>query len=348
MGGNAIKKLIGKIGARLNKTDYEKVVKMVFKKLKPFMPRNAEGYVIKGYENKKDYGDLDLLLFMPAYELRVTDMRDLIRKAFKAECVVNDNCYSFPVKKDFQVDIMVYEDKYRDTALAYLQNGELGNFMGRIYHKMGLKFGQHGLILPIRKKMLDGTIDEAQDQILDEMIICTNIQEILELGGFDVEKFDEGFKSLQEVFDFMVKCEYFDPTIFKFENLNHINRTRNRKRTDYKKFVEWLETQDFGSRIFKNANKYTVEELAAKFPPARIQERMNVIRARFEIQKEMQAKFNGTLVSLWTGLTGEELGKFIAGFKKTKRNFEGFVINQAENKIEQSVKEYLTLIQTAV
>lgn len=42
------------------------------------------------------------------------------------------------------------------------------------------------------------------------------------------------------MFKYVLSSPYFDPSIYLYENLNHINRTRDRKRKTYNMFLEYI------------------------------------------------------------------------------------------------------------
>lgn len=109
------------------------------------------------------------------------------------------------------------------TCRDYYTYNDLGNLIGRVAHKMGMKFGHLGLLYPLR----DG------DHLIAELVVTRDTRQALEFMGYDFDRWNQGFDQLTDIFEFAASTPYFNPEAFTLENLNHRNRTRNRKRNTF-------------------------------------------------------------------------------------------------------------------
>jgi len=186
-------------------------------------------YIFKGWKHKTSFGDLDSLI-LPKDG---TNVKEFIEKTFNPnEVVKNGSCISFDYK-ELQIDFIISEPENWDTQKAYLLYGDLGNLVGRLYNaNFGLKYGHAGLSFTVK--------DENNNQVYGDWIVSKNIQKIFENIGLNWDKFMEGFNSKEEVYDYIISSKYFNPSIFDYEELNHINRTRNQKREFYSSFLEYI------------------------------------------------------------------------------------------------------------
>jgi hypothetical protein len=235
MGGKLIQSVFGLEEKRLNYDDYFKVSFFVVDRLRSCFGDNHPIRVIPSYFEKDSFGDLDVLI--SKYDW--VDYRKLIQSAFKTDTIHhNAGVFSFPID-GFQVDLITMEWRIFDAALAYFSWNDCGNLCGRCFHQLGLKYGHNGLTYVIRDYTL-GRNPDPNGEVLIESTLSVDPLEILEFGGFNYKHFNKGFGTLEEMFDWVAKSKYFNAASYDFDKLNHINRTRNRKRTSYAYFVEWL------------------------------------------------------------------------------------------------------------
>jgi len=189
----------------------------------------ARSYIFESWKNKESFGDLDCLVQLhPNFNIK----EFIINTFHPNEIFHNGNCYSFDYK-EFQIDFIICSEKYWETSIVYLKYGDLGNFMGRISKAIfGLKYGHDGLSFSL--------IAETSNQVYETINISTNSQDIFKFLGFDWDVFCKGFDMMEDIFEYVKTSKYFNAKLFDFEELNHINRTRNRKRDGYCKFLEYI------------------------------------------------------------------------------------------------------------
>lgn len=306
MGGNAIKGAV-----RLGKDDFLRVQNDVVEKLSShFNELNIAP--LKYYRNKKDFGDLDILICAKKPERKYHE--SLLNKWFGAtKYYHNGNITSFDYHLDdrtFQVDLIYTSYDDFETSKFYFSYNDLNNLVGRIAHKLGVKFGFDGLTYQIRTE---------SGKKADKIYLSKEPEEIYSFLGLDYSRYERGFESLEDIFDYVASSKYFNPAIYQMEELNHTNKTRNRKRNTYMNFLKWVATKDFGKRKFFEFDRNKAIYLPMihnSFTDAQIFKRFEEYAYDLKIKKESQERFNGNLVMEWTGLQGKELGACIKAFKK--------------------------------
>lgn len=320
MGGNALKNTSTR---RYEKDEYERISKNVVWTL-----RNKLGVfatVIPSYREKSTFGDLDVLCTTHGNrEIAVDDIKHYFNPS---EIVKNGSVISFNVES-LQVDVIHTPSAIYKYGLCYFSYNDLGNLIGKLAHKFGLKHGHRGLTLPLR----DG------DNMFAEIVLTTNHDDTLAFLGLDVERYHAGFDTLEDIFKFVASSDVFNPDFYLLENLNAIARIRDRKRATYNKFLEWCRTYD-GPKwtdYKKNKEDYLPYILDC-FPAARPQfESVMMDLAR---TKYLKTKFNGVMVADIVGLSGKELGQFMAHLKTDDKFTPSLLTYYSPTTIENNIKE---------
>lgn len=300
MGGNAIQ------GAcRIIRDEYDSLVEKVKSKIIEVDPK-FKPTEIKFFKSKKDFGDLDLLV-----SSSVSTNVNQIAKRFGAKQIKkNGNVLSFGLQLDsdrlFQVDLISVPATDLDISSFYFSYNDLNLLAGRIAHKLNTSFGFDGLKFKVRTESGYNGLD---------INLSKDPARIYEFLDLDIERYNQGFDSLEEIYQFVSSSKYFNPSIFSYDSLNHINKTRNRKRSTYAGFLNWIETQDkLNQYQFQEKSVYLIK-IDLAFPEIDIFQKMKDYSSNFKRILDCQSKFNGNLVSEFTGLTGKELGNFISSFK---------------------------------
>ena len=312
MGGNALKYH----GARrFAKEEYVSLSKEVLDKLEEALP-GANFVEIPYYSQKEDFGDMDLLCL----PLDPEDY-ELIHNVLDSEVSVRNSEVLSILYKGLQIDIIPKPEEEFMTSWFYYSFNDLGNLLGKIFHKFGLKYGHRGLTLPLR----DG------DHQFDEVLVSRSTGEIMEFIGLDPHRFWKGFKTLEEVYEFVESSPYCTPSIYALENLNSVDRIRDRKRSTYQGFLARMQGKPEKFVFEKDKSKY-LEKIWEYFPEA--EDRYEKALKQLAYRRECNAKFNGELVMEWTGLQGVELGHLM---KKLKGRINPGILSKEE--IEKMVME---------
>ena len=293
--------------------------------------------VAPSIRSKETHGDLDIIIgkWEDADVIMLwkgeQDFGKYLEKEFGYKPFKNSNVYSFPYQ-GFQVDVTFHPMIEFEMAVNYSSWGDLGNIMGRVFHKMGLHFGHSGLSFWIRQGLFDNNLQWSDsDHIYDKVVLTRDMKEICEIGGFDYERWYNGFDTEKDAFDFIVDSKHFNKSLFELENLNHTNRTRNRKRGMYMRFVEYVANCDKVGEPFRSKHEYSLM-MQCKF--SQLQRAIDGFRLLYEVDKVVKEKVNGKLVAEWCNLS-ESDGPMIGKIMSEVRDVPKFVLlemNQEEIK----------------
>jgi hypothetical protein len=206
-------------------------------------------------------------------------------------------------------------------AVNYSSWGDLGNIMGRVFHKMGLHFGHSGLSFWIRQGLFDNNLQWSDsDHIYDKVVLTRCMKSICEIGGFDYNRWNQGFDTEQDAFDFVIDSKHFNKELFELENLNHTNRTRNRKRGMYMRFMEYVADSDKVGEPFRSKHEYSLM-MQCKF--SQLQRTIAEFRLLYEVAKVIKEKVNGKLVMQWLDLYDND-GKLIGQIMNKVRELDKY------------------------
>ena len=309
MGGNALKVPT----RRYERTEFEEISKELLDTLsKTFKRAEMPLY----YKNKPSFGDADILISTDGYN---GNIRDYITDTFKPnEIVHNGNCYSFDYK-EIQVDLITVSGERFDTNIFYLSFNDMGNFIGKIAHGFGLKYGQDGLTYDHNFKGSN----------IGRVFISKDYKKIFEFLDLSYDRYLQGFDELVDIFKFITASKYFNWEYVQLENNNKINRDRDKKRKSYNAFLEYIDNNvrdDIHKyEYFKDKSDY-IPMINEFFPEANLE--LEIRRLEYEHCRSLyiKAKFNGGDVMRNYGFKGKELGDVLTGFKE-------FINNRFSNEL---------------
>jgi hypothetical protein len=311
MGGKAIKTVPIR---RYDRREFDNIAQTVPEILKPYFKNIG---IPLFFESKETFGDLDVLVSTDGFDYR-GGMRDFIEDKFSPDEIHhNGNCWSFNYQ-EFQIDIITCSEKNFEANLNYLNYNDLGNLMGKLAHAMGLKYGQSGLFF--RHK-------DSEGQKLGDIPITKDLGKICEVLDLDVSVIQEGFTELEEIFIFITNSKYFDWKRVQFDQLDRVNRERDKKRDTYASFIKWIDehVRD-DNHTFEDIDKKTVvKAMDKKFPEAELvinMRRMDYLHAQ---KRYISAKFNGGMV----------IREYIEDVFK---DYNTFILNNDSNEIMRQFK----------
>lgn len=315
MGG----KLLEKHGARrYAKNEYTSLVSRILGELSNLLPT----FIFKeipSYHSKESFGDADIL----TTPLTPAMYRDIMQTLKVEHYHKNGNVLSMLVEQ-LQVDLISVPDSDFDSALHYYSYNDLGNLLGKLYRSLGLKFGHRGLTYPVRDKTHQ----------YGEIIVSKDFPKILEFLGLDYKTFEQGFSDLPEIFEFVCSSKYFSPIPFQLENLNAVDRIRDKKRSTYMAFLKYV--ADKQSTYNPDPNKANYLPLILDFFPG-IQEPYNLLVEEHKRRLYIRTLFNGSLVEEWTEYHNVHLGYFMKFLRETLGNPETWVLNLTPEQIKDLV-----------
>lgn len=325
MGGNLYKK------PRISKNSYFIILKELTNIFDTILGEDNY-FVPKAYYNKPDYGDMDVLVNKEILDT-APDCINQIIKTLDIDQVKRSNNLVSILYNDFQVDFFLVKNKHYDSMCNFMNYNILGNLIGRIYHKFGLKYGERGLTYVLRS---------SDNHIKKEVIISKDMKEILEFIELDYNKWLSGFDNLEDIFYYIVNSKYF--TIKSYDPKYFTINKRKKERKDFNTFLNWLEINNITkSYDFPLCKTPWLQKIDDYFECDII----NIKMVHEQIDKKnnlTKKKFNGHVVlKLLPQLEGSNLGSFIHYMKHTyipdilKTNIHSWTENSSEEKINEEI-----------
>lgn len=287
---------------------------------------NTKVDFISYYRNKETHGDLDILILNDG---NLGNIRDKIAKEFETDFIYsNGNVYSFPFE-NYQIDIIPTPTKFWETSKTFFDYDPTGNLMGKIAHKFGLKYGFCGLVYPFRN---------FSGRISADIIISKDSRKIFNFLDFDYDRYLKGFDTLDEIFNYIISSKYFNVENFKIENLRHIDRKRNAKRSTYQKFLTFINENNIKSNFeFDKDKSIYLTKINNCFPEINFLTKLKELKLKDEENKLIAEKFNGNLImEKFSSLKGKELGLAIRNFKdsfETTEKFKEYILKFSTEEI---------------
>lgn len=360
MGGNALAlavvngnpEPVGVESKRLHKKDFDSLTAKVVKVLNVAIEKaNSMGahivdapHEVKAYRQKETFGDLDLLVdgelfsFVP-YE----EVMEMLRVEFnhtgplpykpkdKKDMVMSIGLPSDEKDVYFQLDLIASERAYYKFHSSYLNWNDLGNLVGVVASSNGfLKYGHDGL----RYLFRDG------DNLFESVVLTNDWDEALEFFGYSQERYYAGFDNLLEIYEYAASSRYFSPSLYAFENRNHTQRTRDRKRPTYNGFLNWIEEQDalgyFKDKKPMDSDKW--KERVYEFFPSFAQTEKDTW-AKLERRKVFKEYFNGgRLLKFKPELQKQAISDYLKALEQSVPDIEEFVVTYKDVAMEMLVK----------
>lgn len=276
MGGKALKSIDV---VRLNKPGFLALEQEVLSILRQkFSYAQSTTY----YKDKESFGDLDVIVPRPI----PNDILKFLKEKFNPQEIFYDgklmNCFAISFDyKNFQVDLIFNNPENLEIAQFYYSYNDLNNYIGRFAAAFGCKFGFDGF-----RYVMD----------TDQIMISKNPKKIYEFLGMDWQRYLQGFSTLEEIFSYIIQSKYFNSELFQYENLNHINRSRNKKRPNYEKFLNFLDENGIhGGFIFPEGD--FASQIDAYFPEANLKWKIQELKNKRIREAKSRELLNSTIVN---------------------------------------------------
>lgn len=266
------------------------------------------------FHNKETFGDIDIII---GTQMKGEYIRSVIENVFKPnEIFHNGSSWSFDYK-EIQVDFIICQPDDFNSNFHYLAFNDLGNFIGRLAQSIGFKYGQEGLWYNHYSEYNTKT----------KIIVSKDYPEIFDFLALDYSKWETGFDTLEEIFDYAMTSSLFNPKMFQLSQLNKINRERNLKRKSYMSFLDYIEDKpahkEYDEDIIALAKPNIIEMIRRNFPDANIDYHLAQINYESAKKTLVHSKFNGNIVKEKYGLEGKELGEAMKRFNKHIKSYLG-------------------------
>jgi len=324
MGGNALKDTDT---TRLNRDEYFKYSLEICHILKNKLGiKNFS--IIPAYTEKESFGDVDILVAKE--EMESHSQEDILSAFNSKDSHFNGDVWSLEYK-NFQVDLINTPIDEMEIAFVYFSWNDLGNLMGKVAHKFGLKYGHKGLFYRASNR----------PYMVNDIFITKDLKEVFELLGNDYMRFVRGFNSLDDIFEYTTSSTFFNPDLFPQDGMNYAERDRISKRPTYREFLLWIKGKGFQKYQFEEDKDKYLPMIMEKFPNFEVE--YTRLQKLAEERIAVKKKFNGNIVGRVSGLKGKPLGDLLRAIKErfeSESEFNSFILDESHdmNFIESYIR----------
>ncbi|KIM65934.1 hypothetical protein SCLCIDRAFT_423178 [Scleroderma citrinum Foug A] len=257
---------------------------------------------------KKDHGDIDFVVSRPVQGMEVNPALvsrtlgavksvelDSNRTSHYALEMSQDDMLlfshslqrPFPVEKAYvQVDVRVCLDDEEVERLMVLHGyGDLGIMIGAIVRSHGLSLSTKGLKAP----------SPPPDP---PILLSSSPRAIFDFLGLSMNRWNEGFTTIEDIFVFASTSRFFDPRRFRAPQMPAFDKTVT-ERTMYRDFRLWAKNKELTAVHRLEDKRDRVEEALLHF--GKKGEWDAAAHMRYT-RSWLKSNFNGKLVAEWTGL----------------------------------------------
>jgi len=281
-------------------------------------------FMTKFYRNKKDHGDLDVLV--KTYNIdKIIEIANNIKHN---EININGNTITFDYN-NFQIDFICINDSIWNISKVFFSYDPVGNLLGKIAHGFGLKFGFNGLTYKSVGKRSIKVITLSKDPYI-----------IFDFLGYNFDEFRKGFDDLNDIFNFVINGKFYDKDLFAPNNLKNYDRKRSLKRESFRKFLEF--SKNTKSKYNFNDSDY-IDYINNKFSGFKKNVILHVEKEKFMV--ENNKKFKNIINKFYKN--NILLKDVIFYYKKSKMDFYDFISQKIDDDIIKDFnlfyKKYLEL-----
>lgn len=336
MGGNNFS-----ANVRLNAKEYKQLEQKLFVLMKTEM--FDKGLVkeapcpVLAYKQKESFGDIDFVCPNWSSGEHGGKLYDILFDhglihMLEPEPIYNGPFTSYPIKLDngycFQLDLIGgFSLEESDFAYWYFSYNDLGNFVGRFAHKLGLKFGHRGLFYPLHwteysKDNYVGGIPLSKEHYLGDIQLSTDFKQVVEFLGFDHTRWLNGFNTMEEIYEMVCDHPMFHPSVFDLKDVSHNARVRDKKRKSYSNLLQYI-NERFGHREYDNPWKdmekwQHLDWINSEFPILETEIKRRI--GDHLLKAELNNRWNGKIVMEQFERAGKKIeGKAIGEFNKDSR-----------------------------
>lgn len=289
-----------------------------------------QGGVIKSYSGKESFGDLDFLYVKEDGYSDVCYTKEIFEKngwTLTQEPVQNGTVTSYGVllsrNRVFQIDFIGVPWESFNFSYCYYAFNDMGNLLGRIARKVGLKLSNLGLVYIQRAP-------ENNSVVLKEHLLTSNWDKALKYLGYDTKRYRQGFDELEDIFEFIISSPYYDFDKFDLTKRNGKARVRDSKRPNYRAFLKWANEHH---KKYEDVGENFLNKAFIAFP--KFKKAYEETLQRHSTVLAYKAKYNGAVVYKVTGLVGKQLGKFMGDNEEMFS--EEFVLDASQEEIERLI-----------
>lgn len=296
--------------------------------------------LVPTYKTKTDHGDLDFLVGTDQF-LTQADFAKMFHTEFVFQ---NGNCFSVLVE-NYQMDFIVVSPSAFSAEKFFRGYSPFGMIFSKMLRQLDVVLKTDGLFYRLK---IEGHRENTLH--VEDILLTRDPSKILEFASvrnWFVETHQTvSWYNEEDLFYFMQGCKLFRKDTFSLENEDHKTRQRIHKRPDYVRFLEYI--KDKPDKLYSVPTKESnLVRIQQAFPHLIVE--MDKIYKGFVVQeytdRETCSKFNGNLVSAWTGLEGVHLGDFMYEFKRQHEDFIQYLLDHSGSQVKEDVKKYCDVLK---
>lgn len=299
MGGNALKGIKTRRYQLVEYIEVQEEIRYILGVVAG-LREGVDFYLVESYREKSDFGDCDVLI-------RKNDKPDWgvgLAKLFYPELLVkNSDIISFNID-ELQVDfIMTKTALWHNAKLMFDYNG-LGALLGRIARFLNLKYGQNGLECEMK-----------EGQWKETCLISTDPMQILTGLGYSRERYENGFGTINDVFEFILSGKYASHSWFTRKEIAapEIDITNLRP---FEQIDTYLENMRVKTTLPRPTISQT-DDIVKKEFCINLTSWRNAVQLKWNQNKLENEIFNGNHIKWFFEIDGPELGKMIVQWKNS-------------------------------
>lgn len=228
--------------------------------------------------------------------------------------------------KDESRIVVIYADSPEDFKWLYDYHSYSNSMIiGKMLKRIGLKYSEDGLQyvqydLRINHQAVVGYIDITKD-----------FSRVLNILKLDYSRFKSGFKSSNELFDFVVKSPFLK--VEKF-----INQEKEHRQALLQKFEEYLILNNIKNENYESLEFDRIKNLFPEIDfPAKMKELLNKAKKK----KEIIDKLNGRVIlDSIPGFEPKRIGAAMSYFKNSFSSYEEYVEFLMEHSQEEVMHKF--------
>lgn|SRR5574343_69919 len=279
---------------------------------------------LKSVGEKSDFGDIDILLDS-TYNLDF----DKISKMFSTKFVKKTGEGHSFVYKSTQVDLIYVDWKDIDTLKIFYDWNDCGNIIGRLAKSHYCSFKKDGLYLKL--------YNDKRNKILETFLLTKKVEDIFDLLDLNYTDYKKGFDTFENMFIWASKSKYFNAKFFyDREFVKGDDIRRDMKRPTYLKFLEYFTHHPSKNEYQRKPFSEVIDILDKKFKDVHLKDKIDKIQKQEVSDKEFSEKWNGRIISTYTGLTEIKLGNFIK-WSKTKMKSKEEILKMDDKEIKKEI-----------
>jgi hypothetical protein len=331
MGGNALKSL-GLTPRRLSSDEQEILIERFKKKTQALL---WDVQRVLCLQDKTTHGDTDLAA-LTTPEI-AHSARQLLQETLQPKAILkNNNIFSIEFENS-QVDLALYTEKTKlQSYLNFCHYSPLGNILGRMLKCTGCIFGIQGLTYPIKKT------DEPDSPTLKTLTLSHSMEDVLTLASLNPTTWEKGFACAEDLYSYLSASPLLNTESFIPKNLNHKNRQRMTKRTEFLQWIDYLQKTPAKQPNTKTPCEWR-NTLEKKFPHINFTLEKRKALDEDNQRKKQREKFGGRLL-LELGVHPTQIGPTLKTLQKTieeKTPLETWIDTHSPEEIKKTTKKML-------